>query len=340
MIRLLKFEIKSITANSKELQKTVEKCEQELQKKKLVEQLLAVKTDIEEDLKTQVSDLKQELFQLRKSENNMILKYKRLNSNHETLQLAHEELSQEHDILIKSSLRNEQSKQCKNQELILATNDKYTTSTPTDATLGISSENNCLENVIPDLIPNKRTKQVPQFRMELTDSNKNPFDVLNSVTQQTFDKISATDTRVLNRRLRRVFDMSELSDMSNSIISSILLDLSEFNNQFDWVHDYDTDPNTEYFFPLVRSIQKLLKEVGTMKMTLNDLQADYVKRIERLTNLQSSFLIPPISSYQLQHPSYVQPRHIASKTDYTTMNTNENYKKSFMQGFLSLFAIH
>lgn len=29
-----------------------------------------------------VSDLKQELFQLRKSENNMILKYKRLNSNH------------------------------------------------------------------------------------------------------------------------------------------------------------------------------------------------------------------------------------------------------------------
>lgn len=175
--------------------------------------------------------------------------------------------------------------------------------------------------------------------MELTDSNKNPFEVLNSVTQQTFDKISATDTRVLNRRLRRVFDMSELSDMSNSIISSILLDLSEFNHQFDWVHDYDTDPNTEYFFPLARSIQKLLREVGTMKMTLNDLQADYVKRIERLTSLQSTFLIPPISSYQLQHPSYVQSKHIASKIDYTT-NTNENYKKSFMQGFLSLFAIH
>lgn len=59
MIRLLKFEIKSITANSKELQKTIEKCEQELQKKKLVEQLLAVKTDIEEELKTQVCNSSQ-----------------------------------------------------------------------------------------------------------------------------------------------------------------------------------------------------------------------------------------------------------------------------------------
>lgn len=166
--------------------------------------------------------------------------------------------------------------------------------------------------------------------MELTNSNKNPFDVLNSVTQQTFDKINATDTRVLNRRLKRVFDMSELSDMSNSILNNILFDLSDFKHQFEWVHDYydTTDPNTEYFFPLVYSIQKLLKEVGTMKMTLNDLQADYVKRIERLTNLNY------IPTYQLQHPSYVKPI-------IPRMMENSNHRKSsFMQGFLSLFAIH
>jgi hypothetical protein len=171
--------------------------------------------------------------------------------------------------------------------------------------------------------------------MTVTNSNKNPFDVLQSVTQQTFDKINATDTRVLNRRLRRVFDMSELSDLSNSILSSILIDLSEFNHQFEWVHDYDQDPNTEYFFPLVKSIQELLKEVGTMKMTLNDLQADYVKRIERLT-------IPP--SYHLQHPSYVKLRHIASSSniEYKSLyedNTHTMKRKSLTQGLLSLFTI-
>lgn len=57
MIRLLKFEIKAITMNSKELKKTIETYEQEIQKKKLVEQLLAVKTDIEEELKTQVCSI-------------------------------------------------------------------------------------------------------------------------------------------------------------------------------------------------------------------------------------------------------------------------------------------
>lgn len=57
MIRLLKSEIKSMTTHSKELNKTIEQCEKEIQKKKLVEQLLIVKTDIEEELKTQVHPL-------------------------------------------------------------------------------------------------------------------------------------------------------------------------------------------------------------------------------------------------------------------------------------------
>jgi hypothetical protein len=162
-----------------------------------------------------------------------------------------------------------------------------------------------------------------QFKMTMTNCNKNPFDVLHSVTQQTFEKINATDTRTLNRRLKRgVFDMSELSTLSNSILQSILVDLcsEEFKNQFEWVHDYD---NLEYFFPLVIAIQALLKELGTMKMTLNDLQADYVKRIERLTTMP---LIT--SSYDYFKKQQVeQPEQV-------------NNNKSFMQGLLSLFTLH
>jgi sensor domain CHASE-containing protein len=46
--------IQMLTLNTIELKKKMEQYEQELLKKKLCEQLLSVKTDIEEKLKTQV----------------------------------------------------------------------------------------------------------------------------------------------------------------------------------------------------------------------------------------------------------------------------------------------
>lgn len=150
----------------------------------------------------------------------------------------------------------------------------------------------------------------PQCHVTVTD----PFQSLHAVTQQTLDKINATDTRVLNRRLKRVFDMSELSDLSNSILSHISNDLKDFQDEFDWVQNEKQDN----FMPLVLIIQSLLKEVCTIKMTLNDLQADYVIRIERLTIIQ-----PMLSAYH-------QQRHL-SRIE------NEN-KKSFMKNLLSIFT--
>jgi hypothetical protein len=176
--------------------------------------------------------------------------------------------------------------------------------------------------------------------MTITNSNKNPFDVLQSVTQQTFDKISATDTRVLNRRLRRVFDMSELSDLSNSIISNILVDLSEFKTQFEWVNDYyhDDPTSTEYFFPLVLSIQGLLKELGTMKMTLNDLQADYVKRIERIQEISSSSSLLHYHSHHQRPITIILPPRMNKEEQQ--QQQQQQPTKSFMQGLLSLFTLH
>ncbi|KAI8078324.1 hypothetical protein BDF21DRAFT_42605 [Thamnidium elegans] len=273
MIKVLDIELKS----------KIKDYEESMIKNKLVKQLLTVKSEIEEELKTQISDLKQELSQLRKSETNMTGKLKRLNSSHESLQLSHEVLLQEHDKLLSNKSK--------------------------------LNQNSPLQLVIPEPIPNHIKKHVPQFKMTVT-HEKNPFEVLQSVTQQTIDKINATDTRVLNRRLKRVFDMSELSDLSNSLLNNLLIDLSDFNHQFDWVHGYH---DQAYFFPLAATIQSLLKEIGTIKMTLNDLQADYVKRIERLTIIQ-----PMISAYK-------QQRHLSRL---------ENEKKNFMQGLLSLFTLH
>lgn len=166
-------------------------------------------------------------------------------------------------------------------------------------------------------------------------SNKNPFDVLQSVTQQTFDKINATDTRILNRRLRRVFDISELSDMSNHILRGILLDLKDFKSQFNWVHQQQ-----EHLFPLVNSIQQLLQEISTMKMTLNDLQADYVKRIERLTVTYTSSTILHSKEQQLTHISKLMHQQQPASPPTMSPNSSSRKNKSFIQGFLSFFTIH
>jgi hypothetical protein len=174
---------------------------------------------------------------------------------------------------------------------------------------------------------------VPQFQVAFH-SNKNPFDVLQSVTQQTFDKINSTDTRILNRRLRRVFDISELSDMSNHILKGILKDLKDFQAQFDWVHHQE-----QHFFPLVNCIQQLLQEISTMKMTLNDLQADYVKRIERLTVTYTSSTILHSKEQQLTHISKLI-HHPQPESLYTTSPNTSRKNKSFIKGFLSFFAIH
>ncbi|KAI8079595.1 uncharacterized protein B0P05DRAFT_87498 [Gilbertella persicaria] len=235
----------------------------------------------EEALKIQILDLQQELNQLKKSEKNTKIKYNRLNTSFETLQLTHEALVKEHDAMLSK----------KETQLVPA------------KSFSDQNKNTCLDMILPEPIPNtKRPTKVPAE-----------------------DKINATDTRVLNRRLRRVFDMSELSDLSNSILSTILVELSNYRTQFDWVHD------TPYFYPLVASIQQLLTEISTMRMTLNDLQADYVRRIERLTTSHTVYT-SMVANYNIKHripkefPQRIRKRSVENKA-------------SFMQGLMSFFNV-
>lgn len=117
------------------------------------------------------------------------------------------------------------------------------------------------------------------------------INLLHTVTQQTLDKMNAADVRVLNKKLKRTLDMTDLSEMSNTMLSRILDDLEHFNQPF--------NNNTEIFF-LVQLICQMLKEMCTMKTTLNDLQADFVRRIKASSSLPSM----PIILYE--KPSWIQ----------------------------------
>lgn len=115
-------------------------------------------------------------------------------------------------------------------------------------------------------------------------TNSTPYHMLQTHIAQTLERLRATDIRALNRRLRRAFDIIELSTMSNSIIENILEDIENLRDRFTWVDQQDEawrqDLSMEDFFPTMRAIQDILCEVGQLRITMNDLQVEYVNKVK------------------------------------------------------------
>ncbi|CEP08056.1 hypothetical protein [Parasitella parasitica] len=115
-----------------------------------------------------------------------------------------------------------------------------------------------------------------------------PFRQLYSQLSSVLQRLQQTDIRALNRRLRRAFDILELSSMSNSIIENIVTDVDNFRTRFSWIEDTSLvkqetwihDISMLEFFPIVGLVQEMLKEIGQLRTTMNDLQVEYVKKVE------------------------------------------------------------
>ncbi|KAI8384325.1 uncharacterized protein BYT42DRAFT_257110 [Radiomyces spectabilis] len=119
------------------------------------------------------------------------------------------------------------------------------------------------------------------------------FHQLQTYLTEVFRRLTATDIRALNRQLRKAFDILELTNMSNSIIDSILTEVESLHSKFQWVEIEVAQAKEtsglagdgclvamEDFFPLLHTVQHMLKEIGSLRMTMNDLQLEYVKKIE------------------------------------------------------------
>ncbi|KAI9482944.1 MAG: hypothetical protein EXX96DRAFT_556227 [Benjaminiella poitrasii] len=103
MIELLQIEIYSLKAHSLKMENKADSYKKVIERDRLsVQQALSSKTNFEEELRTQILDLKQELSQLQKSESNIRSKHKRLGSSYEALKLSHDALLKEHDVLVHS----------------------------------------------------------------------------------------------------------------------------------------------------------------------------------------------------------------------------------------------
>ncbi|OBZ81901.1 hypothetical protein A0J61_10049 [Choanephora cucurbitarum] len=117
-----------------------------------------------------------------------------------------------------------------------------------------------------------------------------PFHQLYKQVTLVLQRLQQTDIRALNRRLRRTFDIVELSTMSNTMIENILADVNTLKSQFSWIEDKSVlkqeqwihDVSIVEFFPITDLVQSMLKEIGQLRTTMNDLQLEYVKKIEEV----------------------------------------------------------
>ncbi|CAG8554578.1 2550_t:CDS:2 [Funneliformis mosseae] len=136
---------------------------------------------------------------------------------------------------------------------------------------------------------------------------QNPYQILFNIGNSIMDRLKGTDLLALNRRLKRTFDILELSSLSNNLIENILVDVENLRERFRWVEDlrkiegiktdgkeghggYSSDDNSsqkdlftfspENFLPLTHFMQDLLTEVCKLRMMINEVQVEYFQKVE------------------------------------------------------------
>ncbi|KAF9437867.1 hypothetical protein BGZ76_010806 [Entomortierella beljakovae] len=77
------------------------------------------------------------------------------------------------------------------------------------------------------------------------DYEHSPYQLLHTLSADLLERLARSDTRELNRRLRRTFDIQALSQMSNSVIDNVLTDVSNLGERFRWLEEQVADPIDE-----------------------------------------------------------------------------------------------
>ncbi|KAG2224235.1 hypothetical protein INT45_000264 [Circinella minor] len=155
-----------------------------------------------------------------------------------------------------------------------------------------SQATSTINSIIPDDDDNNNNNEEEQ---EEEEEQGTPYYQLKQHVTKVLQRLRATDIRALNRRLKRAFDILELSTMSNSIIDNILMDVDTLHIQFSWLNDNNDHQEEEEeeqekttwhhlsmqeFFPTLQIMQEMLQEIGQLRSTMNDLQVEYFKKVE------------------------------------------------------------
>ncbi|KAF8938797.1 hypothetical protein BGZ47_008429 [Haplosporangium gracile] len=93
--------------------------------------------------------------------------------------------------------------------------------------------------------PSEASTASEAFSNRRHDQEHRPYQLLHTLSTELLERLARSDTRELNRRLRRTFDIQALSQMSNSVIENVLTDVSNLGERFRWVEAQVANPVDE-----------------------------------------------------------------------------------------------
>ncbi|KAG0375985.1 hypothetical protein BGX24_008420 [Mortierella sp. AD032] len=93
--------------------------------------------------------------------------------------------------------------------------------------------------------PSEASTASEAFSNRRHDQEHSPYQLLHTLSTELLERLTRSDTRELNRRLRRTFDIQALSQMSNSVIENVLTDVSNLGERFRWVEAQVANPVDE-----------------------------------------------------------------------------------------------
>ncbi|KAG0241818.1 hypothetical protein BGW41_005325 [Actinomortierella wolfii] len=89
------------------------------------------------------------------------------------------------------------------------------------------------------------TSGISEFSTRHLGHHHGPYQLLHTLAAELLERLVRSDTRELNRRLQRTFDIHALSQMSNSVIENVLTDVNNLGERFRWVEAQVADPEDE-----------------------------------------------------------------------------------------------
>ncbi|KAI1315375.1 hypothetical protein EDD11_000934 [Mortierella claussenii] len=93
--------------------------------------------------------------------------------------------------------------------------------------------------------PSEATTASEAFSNRHLQHEQSPYQLLHTLSADLLERLARSDTRELNRRLRRTFDIQALSQMSNSVIENVLTDVNNLGERFRWLEAQVADPIDE-----------------------------------------------------------------------------------------------
>ncbi|KAF9583885.1 hypothetical protein BGW38_008224 [Lunasporangiospora selenospora] len=83
--------------------------------------------------------------------------------------------------------------------------------------------------------PSEMSTASEAFSARRYDLEGSPYQLLHTLSTDLLERLNRSDTREMNRRLKRTFDIQALSQMSNSVIENVLTDVNNLGERFRWV---------------------------------------------------------------------------------------------------------